>query len=364
VAEALVAGRRVVGDIEVDDGRVARVGLSPPGRSGLAVPGFVDLQVNGFAGVDLMSADEEGYRRAGHALAATGVTAYQPTFITSPLDAYGRALATVSELQPILGGPRVLGVHLEGPFISELWKGAHDADHILEPDQEVADRLLGAGPVTFMTLAAERPGAMDLIAMLISRRVTVSLGHTDADAAQAHAAFDAGARAVTHIFNAHRRFQPRDPGVTGVALARSDVIVTAIVDHVHLAPETAYVAYLAARGRFALVTDSTAAAGMGDGTYPLSHRVARVRGMEARLDDGTLAGSVLTMDQAARNLVALGVPLEEAFAAGSTIPARLAGRPDLGEIRAGGVADLAVLDDRLEVTRTFVDGAEVAAGST
>jgi N-acetylglucosamine-6-phosphate deacetylase len=361
VEAALVGGRRVAGDVEVQEGRVARVGLSPPARSGLAVPGFVDLQVNGFAGVDLLSADDDGYRSAGQALAATGVTAYQPTFITSPFDAYARALATISELKPILRGPRIIGAHLEGPFISERWKGAHDAAHIIDPDREVATRLLEAGPVSLMTLAPERPGAMELMAMLISRGVTVSLGHTDADAAQARAAFDAGARAITHIFNAQRRFQPRDPGVAGVAVTRDDVVVAAIVDHVHLAPETSRVAYLAARGRFALVTDSMAAAGMGDGTYALGDRTVRVRGLEARLDDGTLAGSVLTMDQAVRNLVAIGAPLEEAVAAASTVPARLVRRPDLGEIRAGGLADLAVLDDRLEVIRTLVHGAEVAA---
>ncbi len=213
-----------------------------------------------------------------------------------------------------------------------------------------------------MTLAPELPGALALVAGLTARGVVVSCGHSDADAAAAHAAYDAGARSVTHVHNAHRRWAHRDPGLGGVALVRGDVVVMAIVDGVHLAPEAALLAALAARGRFALVTDAMEAAGLGDGTYRLGARTVEVRGAEARLTDGTFAGSVLTMDGAVRELVGLGVGEAEALRAASAVPARLLGRPDLGVLQPGGVADVVVLDDRLEVTATYVGGRRAEAG--
>ncbi|HWL65110.1 MAG TPA: N-acetylglucosamine-6-phosphate deacetylase, partial [Actinomycetota bacterium] len=325
-----------------------------------AVPGYVDLQVNGFAGVDFLSADAEGYREAGLAIAATGVTAYQPTFITSPLEAYWPALDTVAGVDDT-GGPRLLGVHLEGPFISPSWPGAHRAGHILEPDLAIADRLCAAGPVTFMTVAPEQPGGLKLVTHLVEKGLVVACGHTDSDSDVARRAFDAGARALTHIYNAQRRWKPRDPGIAGVALTRPDIVVQAIVDHVHLAPETAYATFLATRGRFCLVTDAMAATALGDGIYSLGDREVSVTGTEARLADGTLAGSVLTMDQAVQNLVGLGASIEDAVDAATRVPAQLVGKHDLGFLTEGGTADLVVLDEALMVERTLVGGTEVFA---
>lgn len=357
VKEAVSGGALVPGDVVVEDGRVTAVGASPPGISGTAVPGFVDLQVNGFAGVDFLAADPDGYRVAGEAMARTGVTAYQPTLFSSPPDAYWAALATVASLG-VRSGPRILGVHLEGPFLSPAWKGAHDPVYLLPPDLELAIRLCEAGPVTHVTLAPELPGGLELVEQLVARGLVVAIGHSDADAEAAHAAFDRGARAVTHLFNAHRRWQPRDPGLAGAALTRPDVTVTAIVDHVHLAPEAAHMAFLAARGRFALVTDTVAAAGLGPGVYRVGDREIHSDGEAARLADGTLAGSVLTMDRAVRNLVGLGIPLVEAVGAASGVPAALTGRTDLGVLRPGAQSDVVVLDDALAVRRTLVGGVE------
>ena len=361
VSEAKVDGEIVAGDVVIENGLVAEVGVSPPGRKGLAAPGYVDLQVNGFAGVDFLAADADGYAGAGKSLARTGVTAYQPTFISSPLSAYEEALTVARSLQPSPGGPRVLGVHLEGPFINPTWAGAHDPLNARAPDLELAARLCDAGPVTYMTLAPELPGALDLIDQLVAKGIVVACGHCDADAPTAHAAFDRGARAVTHIYNAQRRWQPRDPGVSGVALVRSEVIVQAIVDLVHLASEAAFAAFLAARGRFAIVTDAIMAAGLSDGTYSLGDREVFVSEGAARLADGTLAGSVSTMDTAVRNLVSLGAELSDALDAASSIPARLIGRPELGTLQPGTPADVVVLDDSLAVTRALVDGGEVFA---
>jgi N-acetylglucosamine-6-phosphate deacetylase len=294
------------------------------------------------------------------ALAATGVTAYLPTLITAPQDAYERALGAASAAaRSGSPGARILGVHLEGPFLSPRWPGAHDPQYLREPDVALVDRLREVGDVALMTLAPELPGALELIGELTQRGIAVSCGHSDADAAEAHAAFDAGARAITHVHNAHRRWAHRDPGLGGVALVRPDVAVQAIVDGVHLAPEAAAAAFLAAGERFTLVSDAMAAAGLGDGTYRLGSREVHVEGARAQLADGTLAGSVLTMDAAVRNLVALGATETQALLAATRAPARVLARAGLGELAPGAPADVVVLDDRLEVRATYVGGEPV-----
>ena len=359
VKAAFVDGELVPGDVRTAGGQVTAVGVDAgPAARGTAVPGFIDVHINGFAGVDFLTAEPDDYDRVGSALAATGVTAYVPTFVTSPLDTYERALRAVSEIAPD-AGPRVLGVHLEGPFISRRWAGAHDERYIQEPDLELAGRLCDAGPVRIVTLAPERPGGLELVEYLSERGIVVSCGHSDADAQTAHSAFDRGSRAVTHVYNAHRRWQPRDPGLGGAALVRDDVTVQAIVDDIHLAPETSYAAFLATRQRFCLVTDAIAAAGLPPADSRLGHRNVQVRDGEVRLPDGTLAGSVLTMDRAVANLVAKGASLAAAVHAASRAPALLIGRPDLGRIAVGHPADIAVLDDDLSVIRTLVGGEEV-----
>ena len=358
VRHALVGDALIRGDVRVEEGRIAAVGLVPPGERGLAAPGFVDLQVNGFGGVDFLAAEPGDYRRAGEALLRTGVTAYLPTFITAPERAYRDALTASAAAAADQTGPRIPGVHLEGPFLSPRWPGAHDPRHLQSPDPRLIERLAAIAPIALVTLAPELPKALELIGALVERGVVVSCGHSDADAAAAHAGFDAGARAITHLHNAHRRFGHRDPGLGGVALVRPDVTVQLILDGVHLAPEAACAAFLAARERTCLVTDAMAAAGLGGGRYRLGGREVTVEGMVARLADGTLAGSVLTMDAAVRNLVALGAPESAALLAAARAPARLLLRDGLGALAPGAPADVVVLNDRLEVQATFVGGRE------
>ena len=363
VQGALVEGAVVPGDVAIDGGTVVEIGLRPAGRSGIACPGFIDVQVNGFAGVDFLATDAAGYGRARRALAATGVTAFQPTLISSPPDVIEAALQVMAEAQRA-PGPRILGAHLEGPFLSRQWKGAHDERYIVDPDLRLAARLWAAGPVTYMTIAPERPGADALLEWLLAHGVTVSLGHCDADAATAHRAYNRGARCATHLFNAQRRFSSRDPGIAGVALTRPDVLVEVIVDFVHLAPETVLATWNACQERMVLITDAIAAAWCGDGEYRLGDRSVFVSGGAARLADGTLAGSVLSLDQAVRNLTSLGVAWEAAVGAATAAPARAVGRPDLGVLRPGSPADVAVLDEGGNVVRTLVGGDEVWAATT
>ena len=359
VSQAVIDGEIVAGDIEIEDGVIAAIGL-PPGGSGIAVPGFVDIQVNGFAGVDFTAADPADYARVGTALAATGVTAYQPTLITVPEAAAASALRSLEEAQTIATGPHIIGMHLEGPFLSPERAGAHDPAHMIAPDIETAGRLLAAGPVTMMTVAPEQPDALGLIDFLIAQGVTVACGHSNAGAAHAHAAFDRGAAHVTHLFNAQRPMLHRDPGIAGAALSRADVTVSIILDGFHLAEEIVTLV-LAAPAPVVLITDAIAAAGMPEGTYPLGDRTVTVTGSSARLEDGTLAGSVLTMDAAVRNLVDAGADLAEAISAAGRRPAGVVGRTDLGRLHPGGPADVVVLSDDLEVVRTFVSGTQVFA---
>jgi N-acetylglucosamine-6-phosphate deacetylase len=356
VEAALVDGRVVPGDVEIDqDGRVAAYGLVSPNGNGVAVPGFVDLQVNGFSGVDFFEADAESYRRAGDALLETGVTAYLPTFVTAPEE---QLLAALREVPARADGPRILGVHLEGPFLSPLRLGIHPEAARRDPDVDLLERLLAAGPVRLVTLAPELPGADALVEVLLRHEIAVSCGHSEATAGDANAAFDAGVRTVTHLFNAMRPFRHRDPGIVGAALARDDVVVQIILDGVHLAPETAEVVWRAAGGRVALVTDAMSGAGLGDGVHRLAGLEIEIRDGVARGRSGALAGSTLTMIEAVRNLHALGAPLADAVGAVTEVPARVLRLPTAGRIAVGLPADIVVLTDELEIERVLVDGRE------
>jgi N-acetylglucosamine-6-phosphate deacetylase len=351
VEAALVDGVLVPGDVEIADGVVAAVGLAGTGR-GIAAPGFIDLQVNGFAGVDFMHTDAGGYARAREAILATGTTAYQPTFITAAEEDLVAALGAMPS------GPEIIGAHVEGPFLSAERLGVHPPECRRAPDRALLERLLAAGDVHQVTLAPELSGALELIDVLHERGVVVSAGHSDATAPEAHAAFDRGVRTVTHLFNAMRPMVPRDPGIALAALAREDVDVQLIVDLRHVAADTVLTAWRAARGRLALVTDAVAATAMGDGEFVLGGRSVVSSGGEVRGPEGQLAGSVLTMIDAVRNLHALGVPLAEALTAASAVPARIARRPDLGRLAPGARADVIVLDDELEIQRVLVAGRE------
>jgi N-acetylglucosamine-6-phosphate deacetylase len=356
VEAALVRGEIVPGDVEVEDGRIIAVGLGGGPRGRVAIPGFVDLQVNGYGGVDFLSASTDDYRKAGEALLLAGVTAYQPTFITSAEATTVEALRAMPTTEP---GPRVLGAHLEGPFLSADRPGTHPLEHLRAPDVALLDRLLDAGPVTQMTLAPELSGADVLVERLRERGVAVSAGHTNATAAEAHHAFDLGVGGVTHVFNAMRPFRSRDPGIAGAALTRAGVVIAMVVDGHHLADETVRLVWACAAGRAALVTDAIAAAGNGGnaGRFQLGDvEVAVEDGAAPMREDGTLAGTVLTMIEAVRNLHALGVPFEQAVGAATEVPARFLARGDVGFLEPGAAADVVVLDDRLEIQTVLCAG--------
>lgn len=357
VSRALVDGTWVAGDVTVSDGRVSAVGVEPSGRRGCAVPGFVDLQVNGFGGVDFATADAEGFASAADAMALHGVTAFAPTIPTADPAAYPGILRTaVAATGRRTASPRMIGLHLEGPFLSPERAGAHRVDWLRPPDVDVAMSWCDRAPVSIMTVAPELDGAAELIAALRARGVIASAGHTMATAADAHAAFDAGCSMVTHLWNAQPPFTSRAPGLVGTALSRSDVHVGVIADLVHIAPETLRVTLAAAGRRAFVVTDDVAEAGRPAGTYVRGGRELASDATVARLPDGTIAGSVLPIDAALRNLVSVGLPLDRAVAALTESPACAVGRPELGRLGVGLRADVVVLGDDLAVDDVLIGG--------
>jgi len=345
---------------------------TPPGdpdvelAAGVLVPGLVDLQVNGYFGVEMQAAEPAAWATVAGRLPQTGCTAFLPTFITAPVKRLATALGFVAEYlpEPRWAGARVLGVHLEGPFISPARRGAHNPDWIAAPAPGAVGELLaaGAGLVRLVTLAPEVDGGLAAVRQLAGAGVLVSVGHSNAAAAQVAAAASAGARMVTHLFNAQPSIKSREPGVAGQALADPRLTSGLIMDTHHVSPANCTLAFAAAPGRIALVTDAAACAGMPPGEYLLGGEPITLPpgdGVPPRRADGGLAGSALRMDRAVANMVAAGASLAAAVAAASRVPADLIGRPDLGRLAPGAAADLVWLDDDLRAAATWIDGERV-----
>jgi len=335
---------------------------------GVLTSGLVDIQINGAFGVDFAAADEAGWDSIAAKLPSTGVTSFQPTLITAPLSELIAGLDTATEARDRQeDGPyaRILGVHLEGPWLSPKKHGVHEARYLAEPTPAAVDTLMSAvgfDILTLVTLAPELPGALEAIRRLSAAGVTVSIGHTDATAAQVEAAADAGATLVTHIFNAQRGLAHREPGVPGAALSDNRFRVGLIADLHHVAPEICTLIFRAAPGRVVLVTDAIAAAGMPPGSYVLAGIPVEL-GEDGvpRNADGTIAGSALTLDQAVRNLIGLGMPVPTVIEAASKVPADALHRTDLGRIAVGARADLVHWTEDFHPARTWVDGRELPA---
>jgi N-acetylglucosamine-6-phosphate deacetylase len=359
------------GYLTLSGGLITEVSEGPPPgppdlelRTGVLVPGLLDLQVNGYYGVDLADCDPEGWTLVARRLPETGTTAFLPTFITAPVARLATALRSAQKIAgAVTAGARVLGVHLEGPFLSPARAGAHRRDWMVPPSPEAVAELLdaGHGVLRLVTLAPETDGALAAVSALVAAGVMVSVGHSDATASQVAAAAGAGARMVTHLFNAQRGMHHREPGVVGQALTDHRLTSGLIVDLCHVSAAACAIAFAAAPGRICLVTDAAASAGMPPGRYVLGGQPMELPpggGAPVR-PDGTLAGSALRMDQAVANAVAVGLHLAEAMAAASRIPADLIGRPDLGRLAPGAAADLAWLGDDLRTRAAWVGGAQV-----
>lgn len=329
------------------------------GEGGCLAPGFIDIHGHGGGGATYDDgADAIATARAMHR--AHGTTRAVVSLVTASIDDLAQRAAIVAELAE--ADPTILGSHLEGPFLDPGHKGAHTASLLRAPDAASVDRLLeaGRGTIRQATIAPELDGADDAIRRFVDAGVAVAIGHTDADADAATRAFDAGATIVTHAFNAMRGIHHRAPGPVVAALRDDRVTLELIPDGVHVDLSLVAVAFDAAPGRIALVTDAMAAAGASDGRYELGGLDVEVADGVARLSDGgEIAGSTLTQDEALRNVVATGVELDVALTALSATPARAIGRRDLGRLGIGSVADAVLLDEELRVQRVWVAGEPV-----
>jgi N-acetylglucosamine-6-phosphate deacetylase len=331
-------------------------------------PGFVDIHIHGGAGLDAMRALPSELPRLGKFLTTHGVTGYFPTTVAAPLDATCAALgrladaietaATTTSGHPVQARP--LGLHLEGPFLSHKRRGVHPPENLVAPTVDIFERLWQAarGHVRMLTIAPEIPGAMGVIAEAARRNVCVSIGHSDAEMPVAQDAVTAGARHATHTFNAMRPLDHRDPGIIGEVLSDDRLSADIIVDGIHVAPPVVKV-FLQAKGyeRAVLITDAISATGMPDGRYQLGPIEVDVKDGKCT-SNGSLAGSVLTMDRAVRNVTKFSHwSLRDAVRAATLNPARAAGLSARhGALTPGAFADFTVLSATGEVLKTIVGG--------
>lgn len=355
------------GQITFSD-RVIEVHAAPTSSDDYILPGFVDLQVNGSHGIDVMSADAEAIMTIARKLAREGTTSWLPTAVTSPperIERVHRAIADAMAIQAGADAPidaaSIMGMHMEGPFISAKRLGAHPSLN-LEPHGETFERLAALPSLKLITMAPELPGALDAIKKLAARHIAVSMGHTDATFDEARAAIAAGALMFTHTFNAMRPINHRDPGVITAALGPSAARSAFIPDGVHVHPEMLRLAWRS-RGTpgMVLTTDKVALAGTEpDATFEVGRARAQIDRGAARLADGTLAGSIISMLDGVRMMVReVGVPLSEAAVMAATNPAAVLGMRDRGQLVQRTRADLIILNRALELKAVFVAGREL-----
>ena len=355
-ARALVDGR-IVTDcaVRISDDVIAEVrhGVPAPADAdvvvdGVLAPGFIDLHVHALDGAGVLDADTADARGLGRALVRRGVTGFLATTVTAAIDRLEAVLAKLPAVDEVAGA-RLLGAHLEGPWLSGQRPGAQPVQHLAAPTVDGLERLLAAGPVAMLTLAPELPGALDVVRAATAAGVVVAMGHSDAGYDEARAAVDAGVRHVTHCFNAMSPLHHRQPGLAGAALDLPGLTIEAIADGAHLHPALVRLMWRArgAQG-VCLVSD---AVDLGDG-------VQLQRGPDGALrrDDGVLAGTGMGLDTAVRNAVSWGIPLADALVMASTTPATVLGRDDLGRLAAGARADIVALDGDLSVHTVVVAG--------
>jgi N-acetylglucosamine-6-phosphate deacetylase len=364
--------------VVIEDGRIesisTRTAKDAPGKARVLdfpgatiAPAFFDVHIHGAKGHDVMEATPAVLNAMGSFLAARGTGSFLVTTVTAPLDATLRSLSGLAKLlkrpptqTEIAGQARPIGIHLEGPFLSHIRRGVQPPEHLLAPDVATFNRLFEAaeGCIRLMTLAPELPGAVELTAHATAQGVKVSLGHSDATAAETRAAIKAGAVSATHTFNAMRPLDHREPGILGTVLTCDELYAEMICDGIHTAAEMVKL-WWKAKGpeRAILVTDAMSATGMPDGEYQLGDFAVQVANGRA-MARGVLAGSVLTLDRALTNFMEFtGAPLEQALRLLTVNPAKMTGLGDqAGSVAVGMPASLVAVDGAGKLVGSVVNG--------
>ena len=332
------------------------------GKDKFIVPGYIDIHVHGGGGSDVMDGDYEAINQIAIAHSHFGTTSFLPTTMTMSKDKIIRSLRSICEaVKKGTVGAEILGIHMEGPYINPEKKGAQKEEDIkkISIEEFLEFNQASGNLIRLVTIAPEMPGAIDLIKYLYKQGIIASVGHSNATYVQTQAGIKAGLSHVTHTFNAMRELHHREPGVVGAALTSPELTVEVIADGIHIHPIVLKILTKIKEGeKIVLITDAMRAAGLKEGTYDLGGQEVTVNKGQARLKDGTLAGSVLTMGKAVKNMVTkVGIPLPKAIQMASYNPAKSIGIDDKkGSLEPGKDADIVILNKNLEAELTMVAG--------
>ena len=358
-------GRFVRGGFSVENGRFAHVLEDVPGPAedldgALVIPGLVDIHVHGCAGADFSDGDYAGLVRMARHLARRGVTSFAPASMTLPYDALDKAFHAAARLrrEGLADGARLMGIQMEGPFLSREKRGSQNPAYLRLPDWDRFLRLYDAaeGLLRIVDVAPELPGAVEFTRRA-SEKCRVSVAHTAAGYDQAAAVFDAGATHLTHLFNATSGIHHRHPGPIGAASERENVTAELICDGIHVHPSAVRMAFRLFPGRICLISDALRCCGMADGSYSLGGQEILLSGGVARLTGGTIAGSAADLYQCMRRAVSFGIPREQAVWAATALPARVIGREsETGAIADGRAADFVICGGELEPEAVYLGG--------
>lgn len=335
------------------------------GKGLMLIPGMIDVHIHGANGYDMMDGTERSIQQVSRACAASGCTSFLATSVSSTIEDLLGMIRSVKRVAGKEEGAAIAGIHLEGPYLNRKRKGMQNEKFLRHPDVDEMKRIFteAGSSIKMVTIAPELPGGMEMVSYLQERGVIVAVAHSDATYEEAKRAFAEGASHVTHCFNGMRPIHHRDPGLIVAAFEEEHVSLQAIVDDVHLHPAIVRMMHrMKGAQKMVLITDALQAMGLGDGIYTFGGHQVEVVGGIARLKDGTLASSTITMNKSLQLAVELGIPLTDAVQMAATTPADILGNPCTGRIAHGCQADLALLDERFDVQWTMVQGRIVYSG--